>query len=159
METDYVRFAPGDRVAQASNASFDALTFEAWGALMNGATLVGIPRDVLLSPAAFRETLREERITTLYQTTALLNQLSREQPDVFATLREVLFGGQAADAASVRRAAAGGQAAAPAAHVRAHRDDGVVLVPGRGARGRGRADGLRRAGRRGTSASTCWIPR
>jgi amino acid adenylation domain-containing protein len=103
VETDYVRFAPGDRIAQASNASFDALTFEAWGALLNGATLVGIPRDVLLSPAAFRETLRAERITTLYQTTALLNQLSREQPDIFAPLREVLFGGQAADADSVRR--------------------------------------------------------
>jgi acyl-CoA synthetase (AMP-forming)/AMP-acid ligase II/acyl carrier protein len=75
---------------------------------MNGAALVGIPRDVLLSPAAFRETLREERITTLYQTTALLNQLSREQPDIFAPLREVLFGGQAADADSVRRLLAAG---------------------------------------------------
>ncbi len=103
VETDYVRFQPGDRVAQASNASFDALTFEAWGALMNGATLVGIPRDVLLSPAAFRDTLRAQRITTLYQTTALLNQLSREQPDIFSPLREVLFGGQAVDADSVRR--------------------------------------------------------
>jgi amino acid adenylation domain-containing protein len=102
-ETDYVRFAPGDRVAQASNASFDALTFEAWGAFLNGATLVGIPRDVLLSPSALREMLREERITTLYQTTALLNQLSREQPDIFAPLRDVLFGGQAVDADSVRR--------------------------------------------------------
>jgi amino acid adenylation domain-containing protein len=103
VDTDYVRFGPGDRVAQASNASFDALTFEAWGAFLNGATLVGIPRDVLLSPSALREMLRGERITTLYQTTALLNQLSREQPDVFAPLREVLFGGQAADAGSVRR--------------------------------------------------------
>ncbi|HEY0022711.1 MAG TPA: amino acid adenylation domain-containing protein [Longimicrobium sp.] len=103
VETDYVQIRPGDRVAQASNASFDALTFEAWGAFLNGATLVGIPRDVLLSPAALREMLREERITTLYQTTALLNQLSREQPDVFAPLRDVLFGGQAADADSVRR--------------------------------------------------------
>ncbi len=103
VETDYVRFGPGDRVAQASNASFDALTFEAWGALMNGATLVGIPRDVLLSPAAFRDTLRAQRITTLYQTTALLNQLAREQPDIFSPLREVLFGGQAVDADSVRR--------------------------------------------------------
>ncbi|HLL45477.1 MAG TPA: amino acid adenylation domain-containing protein, partial [Longimicrobiaceae bacterium] len=102
-ETDYVRFGPGDRVAQASNASFDALTFEAWGALMNGATLVGIPRDVLLSPPAFRAMLREQGITTLYQTTALLNQLAREQPDIFAPLREVLFGGQAVDADSVRR--------------------------------------------------------
>ncbi|HEY7768546.1 amino acid adenylation domain-containing protein, partial [Longimicrobium sp.] len=103
VETDYVRFGPGDRIAQASNASFDALTFEAWGAFLNGATLVGIPRDVLLSPPTFREMLREERITTLYQTTALLNQLSREQPDVFSPLREVLFGGQAVDADSVRR--------------------------------------------------------
>jgi amino acid adenylation domain-containing protein len=102
-ETDYVQLRPGDRVAQASNASFDALTFEAWGAFLNGATLVGIPKDVLLSPPALREILRAERITTLYQTTALLNQLSREQPDIFASLREVLFGGQAVDAESVRR--------------------------------------------------------
>jgi amino acid adenylation domain-containing protein len=102
-ETDYVQIRPGDRVAQASNAAFDALTFETWGAFLNGATLVGIPRDVLLSPPALYRMLREERITTLYQTTALLNQLSREQPDVFAPLRDVLFGGQAADADSVRR--------------------------------------------------------
>jgi amino acid adenylation domain-containing protein len=103
VETDYVRIRPGDRVAQASNASFDALTFEAWGAFLNGATLVGIPRDVLLSPPALYRMLRDERITTLYQTTALLNQLSRELPDVFAPLRDVLFGGQAVDADSVRR--------------------------------------------------------
>ncbi|HEX8906748.1 MAG TPA: amino acid adenylation domain-containing protein, partial [Longimicrobiaceae bacterium] len=102
-ETDFVQLRPGDRVAQASNASFDALAFEAWGAFLNGATLVGIPRETLLSPPALRETLRAERITTLYQTTALLNQLTREQGDVFASLREVLFGGQAADADRVRR--------------------------------------------------------
>ncbi|HEX6373983.1 MAG TPA: amino acid adenylation domain-containing protein [Longimicrobium sp.] len=101
-ETDFVRLRPGDRIAQASNASFDALAFEAWGAFLNGATLVGVGRDTLLSPPALRELLREQRITTLYQTTALLNQLTREQPDVFATLREVLFGGQASDAGRVR---------------------------------------------------------
>jgi len=102
-ETDYVRIGPGDRVAQASNASFDALAFEVWGALLNGAILVGVPRGVLLSPAGFGRVLREERITTLYQTTALVNQLAREQPGIFAPLREVLFGGQAVDADSVRR--------------------------------------------------------
>ncbi|MBV9110546.1 MAG: amino acid adenylation domain-containing protein, partial [Gemmatimonadetes bacterium] len=101
--TDYVRLGPGDRIAQASNASFDALAFEAWGAWLNGAALVGIPRDVLLSPPAFRDALRENGITTLYQTTALLNQLTREAPGIFEPLREVLFGGQAVDAESVRR--------------------------------------------------------
>ncbi|HEX8695142.1 MAG TPA: non-ribosomal peptide synthase/polyketide synthase, partial [Longimicrobium sp.] len=103
VETDYVRLCPGDRVAQASNASFDALTFEAWGALLNGATLVGIPQDVLLSPIALRRVLREQRVTTIFLTTALVNQLSHEVPDIFAPVREVLFGGQAVDADSVRR--------------------------------------------------------
>jgi amino acid adenylation domain-containing protein len=103
VETDYVRLRPGDRVAQASNAGFDALTFELWGAFLNGATLVGIPQDVLLSPAALRQTLREQQVTTIFLTTALVNQLSHEQPDIFAPLREVLFGGQAVDADSVRR--------------------------------------------------------
>ncbi|HET7460810.1 MAG TPA: amino acid adenylation domain-containing protein [Longimicrobium sp.] len=108
VETDYVALGPGDRVAQASSASFDALTFEAWGALLNGATLVGIGRDAVLSPAAFRDALREHGVTTLYQTTALLNGLSREAPGIFSTLREVLFGGQAADPAGVRRLLADG---------------------------------------------------
>ncbi|HYR10273.1 MAG TPA: amino acid adenylation domain-containing protein, partial [Longimicrobium sp.] len=103
VETDYVQLRPGDRVAQASNAGFDALTFEVWSAFLNGATLVGIPQDVLLSPLALRETLREERITTFFLTTALVNQLSHEEPDIFAPVREVLFGGQAVDADSVRR--------------------------------------------------------
>ncbi|HEU4883152.1 MAG TPA: amino acid adenylation domain-containing protein, partial [Longimicrobium sp.] len=109
VETDFVALGPGDRVAQASNASFDALAFEAWGALLNGATLVGIGRETLLAPAELRRVLRDERITTLYQTTALLNQLSREQPDIFAPLREVLFGGQAVDPGSLRRILAGGK--------------------------------------------------
>jgi amino acid adenylation domain-containing protein len=107
-DTDYVQLGPGDRVAQASHASFDALTFELWGALLTGATLVGIPADVVLDPPALAARLRTARITTLYQTTALLNLLAREQPGLFASLREVLFGGQASDAASVRRVLAAG---------------------------------------------------
>jgi amino acid adenylation domain-containing protein len=103
VETDYVRLRPGDRVAQASNAGFDALTFEVWGAFLNGATLVGIPQDVLISPRALRQALRAERISTIFLTTALVNQLSHEEPDIFSSVREVLFGGQAVDAESVRR--------------------------------------------------------
>src|SRR5262249_27636004 len=40
--TDYARLSAKDRVAQASNASFDAATFEIWGPLLSGARLVGI---------------------------------------------------------------------------------------------------------------------
>jgi amino acid adenylation domain-containing protein len=93
---------PGERVAQASNASFDAAVFEIWGALLHGATLVGIDRDVLLS-ALLGQALREQGITHLYQTAALFNQHVREQVDVYASLRQLVFGAEAVGTESVRR--------------------------------------------------------
>ncbi|HEU4557670.1 MAG TPA: amino acid adenylation domain-containing protein, partial [Longimicrobium sp.] len=98
-----VPIGPGDRVAQASNASFDAAVFEIWGALLNGATLVGIDRDVLLSAPLLRRTLREQGITHLYQTAALFNQHVREQVDVYASLRQLVFGAEAVGTEGVRR--------------------------------------------------------
>jgi len=53
LETDYLQLTPGDVVAQISNCSFDAATFEIWGALLNGARLVGIRQEIILSPADF----------------------------------------------------------------------------------------------------------
>ncbi|HEU4881106.1 MAG TPA: amino acid adenylation domain-containing protein, partial [Longimicrobium sp.] len=94
---------PGDRVAQASNASFDAAVFEIWGALFHGATLVGLDRDVLLSAPRLGEALREQGITHLYQTAALFNQHVREQVDVYAGLRQLVFGAEAVGTESVRR--------------------------------------------------------
>ncbi|HEU4559432.1 MAG TPA: amino acid adenylation domain-containing protein, partial [Longimicrobium sp.] len=94
---------PGDRVAQASNASFDAAVFEIWGALFHGATLVGIDRDVLLSARLLGQALREQGITHLYQTAALFNQHVREQVDVYASLRQLVFGAEAVGTEGVRQ--------------------------------------------------------
>ncbi|WP_420126422.1 non-ribosomal peptide synthase/polyketide synthase [Longimicrobium sp.] len=93
---------PGDRVAQASNASFDAAVFEIWGALVHGATLVGIDRDVLLSAPLLGQALREQGITHLYQTAALFNQHVRGQVDVYAGLRQLVFGAEAVGTEGVR---------------------------------------------------------
>jgi amino acid adenylation domain-containing protein len=93
---------PGDRVAQASNVSFDAAVFEIWGALLNGATLVGIDRDVLSSAPLLGQALRGQGITHLYQTAALFNQHVREQVDVYAGLRQLVFGAEAVGTESVR---------------------------------------------------------
>ena len=43
--TDYVTLGPKDCIAQVANASFDAATFEIWGALLNGASLVIMSRE------------------------------------------------------------------------------------------------------------------
>ena len=103
VSADYIELGASNRVAQASNASFDAATFEVWGALLSGAQLVGLPLDVLLSARDFGEELRRRRIDTLFLTTALFNQIVRELPEAFAPLEHLLFGGEAADASAVRQ--------------------------------------------------------
>jgi amino acid adenylation domain-containing protein/non-ribosomal peptide synthase protein (TIGR01720 family) len=110
LHTDYVRLGPGHRIAQASNASFDAATFEIWGALLTGACLVLVPKDIALSAARFADLLRDEGITTLFLTTALFQGLVRERPSIFHTLDTMLFGGEAVDPSAVRLALGQGPA-------------------------------------------------
>ncbi|MCP4655306.1 MAG: amino acid adenylation domain-containing protein, partial [bacterium] len=108
FHTNYVDLGPEDRVAQASTTSFDAATFELWGALLHGGRLVGIGKDVAIDPQRLAAALRERAITALFLTTALFNQMVREQADAFSTLRHLLFGGEAVDPHRVREALVGG---------------------------------------------------
>ncbi|WP_224242635.1 non-ribosomal peptide synthetase [Hyalangium gracile] len=102
-ETDYVQLGPDDCVLQGSTVSFDAATFEIWGPLLNGGRLVIVQKDELLTPTRLRATLREERVTAMFLTTAVFNQFARESVDLFAGIPNVLFGGEAADTSLVRR--------------------------------------------------------
>nr|UYH37511.1 amino acid adenylation domain-containing protein [Myxococcaceae bacterium MCy9487] len=104
LGTRYVRLEPTDRIAQASNASFDAATFEIWGALLHGAAVVGVARDVTLSPPELSAFLAAQRISVLFLTTALFNQVVREEPRAFRSLRYVLFGGELVNPRWVREA-------------------------------------------------------
>ncbi|BAY78055.1 amino acid adenylation domain-containing protein [Nostoc linckia NIES-25] len=101
--TNYIKLSPSDQIAQASNASFDAATFEIWGALLNGAQLMGISKDVTLSPHEFALQLREKGINVLFLTTALFQQISRDVPQAFATLKYLLFGGETVDIRWVKK--------------------------------------------------------
>ena len=97
FNTDYINLESSDRIAQASNFSFDAATFEIWGALLHGARLVGIDKDVVLSPKKFAAKIQEQSISVLFLTTALFNQIVQEAPEVFSSVRHLLFGGEAVD--------------------------------------------------------------
>jgi amino acid adenylation domain-containing protein len=100
--TNYIKLETHDRVAQASNSSFDAATFEIWGALLHGATLVIIPKEVLISPRHLAMQIRELEISIMFLPTALFNQVAGEVPGAFGSLRYLLFGGEAVDPRSVR---------------------------------------------------------
>ncbi|KAM3109730.1 amino acid adenylation domain-containing protein [Phormidesmis sp. 146-33] len=102
MDTNYIQFSTTDVIAQVSNCSFDAATFEIWGALVNGARLVIVNQNIALTPRSFASFLQERNISTLFLTTALFNQVAREIPSAFHSLRQVLFGGEAVDPKWVR---------------------------------------------------------
>jgi len=101
--TNYIELTSTARIAQASNASFDALTFELWGALLHGGQLVGVSRDLVLSPEDFSDEIAQRGINTMFLTTALFNQMAHNAPQAFRSLRYLLFGGEAVDPQSVRR--------------------------------------------------------
>jgi amino acid adenylation domain-containing protein len=104
LDTDYVQLGEDDVIAQASNTSFDAATFELWGALLHGGRMVGVTKETMLSPPDLAAQIRRDGVTRLFLTTALFNQTIREMPDAFAPLRTLLFGGEAVDPARVRQA-------------------------------------------------------
>ena len=101
--TNYIKLSSSDKIAQASNTSFDAATFEIWGALLNGAQLVGISKDVTISPHELALQLREKGISILFLTTALFQQIIRDVPQAFATLKYLLFGGETVDTRWIKK--------------------------------------------------------
>lgn len=100
--TNYIHIEPGDRIAQVASLAFDAATFEIWGALLNGAQLIGIDRETTLSPTNFEATLKHHKIQILFLTTALLNQVIYQTPTAFQTLKYLLFGGERVNVARIR---------------------------------------------------------
>lgn len=108
---DYVRIGTSDRIAHASSVSFDAATFEIWGALLNGAELVILPQDVIVEPDRLARALREQAITIMWMTSSLFNHTIREVPDAVAGVGTVLAGGEALDPPTIRAVLAGGRPA------------------------------------------------
>ncbi|MFI8829240.1 non-ribosomal peptide synthetase [Streptomyces sp. NPDC053431] len=95
VNTDYTTIAPDDRVLQITALTFDLSTFEIWGALLNGATLVVTPWQLEFSPRDLCEFLDRQRITVAMISTAVFHELVGPQPDLFAGVREVLVAGDA----------------------------------------------------------------
>ncbi len=93
MNTDYLKLGPTDVVAEVSNCAFDASTFEIWGALLNGARLQVFPQSLIMAPRELGHELKRTGVTTIFVTTALFNQLTQDEPGIFANVRNVLFGG------------------------------------------------------------------
>jgi amino acid adenylation domain-containing protein len=84
--------SPGDRVLQLAPLAFDAVTFEIWGPLLNGGTLVIAPPGQL-SLQELAAILQEQRITTLWLTAGLFHAMVESERNALAGVRQVLAGG------------------------------------------------------------------
>jgi non-ribosomal peptide synthetase component F len=73
----YADFSPGDTLGHISSLSFDAATFEIWGALLHGCRLGVIPKFDAVTPEAFARDLERLDVSILFLTTALFHQYAR----------------------------------------------------------------------------------
>ena len=87
----------GDRVLHGYGLSSDSSTIEIWSALLNGACLVLVDREELLSPPALESRIREDGITVAYLTTSVFHHVARTRPTALSALRFVSAGGEEMD--------------------------------------------------------------
>ncbi|EKF18443.1 non-ribosomal peptide synthetase [Nitratireductor pacificus] len=99
---NYIRFRPQDVILHTATISFDAATFEIWGALLNGCRLVGIG-DRTLSLPRLAQVITDHAVSVMLLTTGLFHLLVDHQGPRMHTLRHVLFGGEVASAEHARR--------------------------------------------------------
>jgi amino acid adenylation domain-containing protein len=103
LETNYVRLGPADRILMTGALSFDASTFEIWGALLNGGALCRPPERGVLDAGVMRRLIGDLGITTLWLTSSLCNQLADADLGIFLGLQRLLAGGEKLSAPHINR--------------------------------------------------------
>ncbi|HZN09151.1 MAG TPA: amino acid adenylation domain-containing protein, partial [Pyrinomonadaceae bacterium] len=99
---DYANLDADEVFLQFAPLAFDASTFEIWGSLLNGAQLVLMPPG-LASLEDLGRALKQYRVTTLWLTAGLFQQMVDEQLDALSTLRQLLAGGDVLSPSHVKR--------------------------------------------------------
>jgi aspartate racemase len=102
-ETTYASFSPNETFLLLAPISFDASTFEIWGALLNGAKLVVMPP----APPTLEEigsAIRIHGVTTLWLTAGLFNAMVDSRLADLQPLHQLLAGGDVLSVAHVSKA-------------------------------------------------------
>jgi amino acid adenylation domain-containing protein len=90
--TNYCHFGSDEVFLQFAPSSFDASTFEIWGALLNGGRLVLMPPETSSLEDLVRA-VRQYGVTTLWLTAGLFHLIVEEHPGALRSVRQLLAGG------------------------------------------------------------------
>ncbi|MFS0871456.1 amino acid adenylation domain-containing protein [Paenibacillus xylanilyticus] len=104
INNGFVDINETDRMLQLSNYAFDGSTYEIFGALLNGATLVLIPKDAVLNVSELADTLEHERITSAFMTAVLFNAVVEWDVQSLKHVRRLFFGGETGSKKHVEKA-------------------------------------------------------
>ena len=100
---DYAQLDERQTFLLLSPISFDASTFELWGALLHGARCA-IFRDRVPTLETLDAALQRHHVTTLWLTASLFNVVVDEAPHILRGVRQLLIGGEALSPVHVRAA-------------------------------------------------------
>jgi amino acid adenylation domain-containing protein len=98
----FASFSADEVFLQLAPISFDAATFEIWGALLNGGKLVLGPAD-RITPEEIGRLISTYNVTTVWLTAALFHLIVTEHIDVIRPLRQLLAGGDVLSVAHTRK--------------------------------------------------------
>ena len=92
-DTNYCEFGPKTAFLMNAPMSFDASTFEIWGALLNGGRVVVMPPGDPSLPELGR-VIREHGVTTAFLTTGLFHVMVEQQLEGLDSLKQLFTGGE-----------------------------------------------------------------
>ncbi|MGJ5631992.1 amino acid adenylation domain-containing protein [Nostoc sp. CALU 1950] len=100
---DYIHLDAEQIWLQHSSISWDALTLELWPPLLYGGCCVLYPERIP-TPENLSRIIQEQRVNTLFLTTALFNLMIDKMPQGLSDIKQLLFGGESVSVPHVRRA-------------------------------------------------------
>ncbi|WP_263360082.1 non-ribosomal peptide synthetase/type I polyketide synthase [Acidicapsa ligni] len=98
----FASFSADEVFLQLAPVSFDAATFEIWGALLNGGKLVLGPTD-RVTPEEIGQLIAANGVTTVWLTAALFHLIVTEHLEILRPLRQLLAGGDVLSVAHTRK--------------------------------------------------------
>lgn len=102
--TNYTLLDGNQTLLQLAPISFDAATFEIWGALLHGGCCVLYPDIGFPDPKTLQKVIDDYGVTTMWLTAALFNTLIVAVPEALQRVKEIITGGEALSVPHIKKA-------------------------------------------------------
>ena len=100
---NFIEFSENEVMVQTGTIVFDACIFEIFGSLLHGFKLFILKKENILNVPYFSNFLEKEKVTILFLTTGLFNQLGLQNPSMFRNLKYLLTGGDVISKTSIQK--------------------------------------------------------